>query len=312
MGMSASQARLLAITSRMNDIELRSQQIANTKIRLADESEQVAQKYTNALNASKFTFTNYDEGGKTQVVSMTVSNMSSLGSNYRLVDSNGKRVASKSQAQSFQTAISAYKADYKWAGATNSDEEHYRNAQAVYALKEKFGVGSFKEACQMCGVEEGGWDKLIAAGKVTQSEIHTYNAQFEEMFNSSSGSTYNDGNSKQDDGVVYIEDQYLSDPNWLYEAVSSGQFKIEQQSTEGWKELSTASDTQIAIASDNSKFALAEAEYNAATQKINNKEKKLDQQLKTMDTEHSALQTEQDSVKSLIKDNVDKSFNLFS
>lgn len=42
MGMSASQARLLAITSRMNDIELRSQQIANTKLRLADESDQVA------------------------------------------------------------------------------------------------------------------------------------------------------------------------------------------------------------------------------------------------------------------------------
>ena len=310
MGMSASQARLLAITSRMNDIELRSQQIANTKIRLADESEQVAQKYTNALNASKFTFTDYDEGGKTQVISMTVSNMSSLGSNYRLVDSNGKRVVSKSQANSYKTAMQDYARPQWW--SNNTDDIHFKNSQAVYSLNEKFGVSSFKEACQMCGVEEGGWDKLIAAGKVTQSEIDTYNAQFEEMFNSSSGSTYNNGNSKQDDGVVYIEDQYLSDPNWLYEAVSSGQFKIEQQSTEGWKELSTASDTQIAIASDNSKFALAEAEYNAATQKINNKEKKLDQQLKTMDTEHSALQTEQDSVKSLIKDNVDKSFNLFS
>lgn len=309
MGMSASQARLLAITSRMNDIELRSQQIANTKIRLADESEQVAQKYTNALNASKFTFTNYKDG-KTQVVSMTVNNMSSLGSNYRLVASNGKRVVSKSQANSYKTAMQDYARPQWW--SNNTDDNHFKNSQAVYSLNEKFGVSSFKEACQMCGVEEGGWDKLIAAGKVTQSEIDTYNAQFEEMFNSSSGSTYNNGNSKQDDGVVYIEDQYLSDPNWLYEAVSSGQFKIEQQSTEGWKEISTASDTQIAIASDNSKFALAEAEYNAATQKINNKEKKLDQQLKTMDTEHSALQTEQDSVKSLIKDNVDKSFNIFS
>ena len=309
MGMSASQARLLAITSRMNDIELRSQQIANTKIRLADESEQVAQKYTNALNASKFTFTNYKDG-KTQVVSMTVNNMSSLGSNYRLVASNGKRVVSKSQANSYKTAMQDYARPQWW--SDNTDDNHFKNSQAVYSLNEKFGVSSFKEACQMCGVEEGGWDKLIAAGKVTQSEIDTYNAQFEEMFNSSSGSTYNNGNSKKDDGVVYIEDQYLSDPNWLYEAVSSGQFKIEQQSTEGWKEISTASDTQIAIASDNSKFALAEAEYNAATQKINNKEKKLDQQLKTMDTEHSALQTEQDSVKSLIKDNVDKSFNLFS
>lgn len=34
MGMSASQARLLAITSRMNDIELRSQQIQTQKLDL--------------------------------------------------------------------------------------------------------------------------------------------------------------------------------------------------------------------------------------------------------------------------------------
>ena len=57
MGMSASQARLLSITSRMNDIEYKSQQVANIKMRLASESEQVATDYTNALNKPKFTYT---------------------------------------------------------------------------------------------------------------------------------------------------------------------------------------------------------------------------------------------------------------
>ena len=66
------------------------------------------------------------------------------------------------------------------------------------------------------------------------------------------------------------------------------------------------------ILSDNSDLAKAEAEYNAATLKINNKEKKLDMQMKALDTEHSALTTEQDAVKSLISDNVSKSFNIFS
>ena len=42
MGMSASQARLLSITARISDIEYKSQQISNVKIRLADESEKVA------------------------------------------------------------------------------------------------------------------------------------------------------------------------------------------------------------------------------------------------------------------------------
>lgn len=206
MGMSASQARLLAITSRMNDIELRSQQIANTKLRLADESDQVAQKYTNALNANKITMTKYDEKGNTSQVSLKPSN---LPKDYRLVDVK-----------------------------TN---------------------------------------KKVTSASITSSQ--------------------------------------------MYEMIQSGQYRLEKnqdvtddngKTKKDWAEVSIASDPSLGIASDDSKFALAEAEYNAATQKINNKEKKLDQQLKTMDTEHSALQTEQDSVKSLIKDNVDKSFNLFS
>ncbi len=311
MGMSASQARLLTITSRMNDVELRSQQIANTKIRLADESEQVANKYTAALNASKFTYTDYSSG-QAKTVAMTVKSMSLAGSGYRLVSSDGKRVISKSQAQSFQASISSYKADHTWAGATNSDVEHFRNAQAVYGLQEKFGVSSFKEACKICGVEEGGWDKLVASGKVTQSEVDAYNAQFEQMFNASSGSTYNNGNTIQADGYVVVDDESFNDPTWLYQAVESGQFRIEQQTTEGWKETSTSSNTQIAIQSDDTNLARAEAEYNADTAKINKKEKKLDQQMKEMDTEHSALSTEYDSVKSLISDNISKSFQLFS
>ena len=44
----------------------------------------------------------------------------------------------------------------------------------------------------------------------------------------------------------------------------------------------------------------------------NMKEKLLDNDLKALDTEHNALKTEFDSVKSLIGDNVEKSFNLFS
>lgn len=200
MGMSASQARLLAITSRMNDIELRSQQIANTKIRLADESEQVAQNYTNALNATKLTYTDYSSG-QAQIKDLKPSNLSEFG--FRLVDKNGK--------------------------------------------------------------------ELKDANNITATQ--------------------------------------------MYEMIQSGEFRLEQPDKENqgkYKEVSTSSNTLLQITSDNTNLAKAEAEYNAQTAKINSKEKQLDQQLKEMDTEHSALSTEQDSIKSLIKDNVDKTFNLFS
>ena len=96
MGMSASQARLLSITSRMNDVEYKSQQISNTKVRLADESEQVANKYTKALNKTKLTFNSYDKQGNAVKYSLNSTNMNGiLSGQFRLVAANGKQVPAK-------------------------------------------------------------------------------------------------------------------------------------------------------------------------------------------------------------------------
>ena len=62
MGMSASQVRFLSLTARMNDVEFKSQQLANTKMRLADESANVADEYTRALNNQKICYTSYNKG----------------------------------------------------------------------------------------------------------------------------------------------------------------------------------------------------------------------------------------------------------
>ena len=56
MGLAASQARLLTLTSRLSSIELRQQAIANSKILLANDSEAVSSKYTTALNNQTLLF----------------------------------------------------------------------------------------------------------------------------------------------------------------------------------------------------------------------------------------------------------------
>ena len=63
MGMAASQARLLSITSRMSDNELRSQLINNQKIRLATESAKASERYVAALNNTKMMYSAYDVKG---------------------------------------------------------------------------------------------------------------------------------------------------------------------------------------------------------------------------------------------------------
>ncbi len=53
-GLAASQARLLFLTSRLSDLELRAQTISNSKIRLADESKTASDEYCRALDKKKF------------------------------------------------------------------------------------------------------------------------------------------------------------------------------------------------------------------------------------------------------------------
>ena len=206
MGMSASQARLLAITSRMNDVEFKSQQISNTKIRLADESEQVANDYTKALNKQKLTYTSYNSKTN-QMEKLPLNSTNMANSGYKLVARNGGNVPTK----------------------------------------------------------------------YSESELY-------EMIES---------------GQFYLEGD-------LTTTTADGNTTVERG------EVSVSSDTKLAIESDTTELAKAEAEYNAKTAKINNKEKLLDNDLKAADTEHSALKTEYESVKSLIGENIDKSFNLFS
>ena len=199
MGMSASQARLLSITARINDVEYKSQQISNTKLRLADESEQVANDYTRALNKQKFTYQTFENGAMKM----------------KDVDSSSVKLAG-------------------------------------YTLEST-----------KAGVE--------------------------------------------------VPTSYTASD--LYEMIESGLFRLVRNDKDGnatSEEVSVSSEKTLAIANDNSELAKAEADYNSATAKINRKEKLLDNDLKALDTEHSALTTEFDSVKTLIGDNVEKSFNLFS
>ena len=71
MGMAASQARLLTITARLADNELRSQTINNAKMRLATQSSQASENYINALNNATMTFTNYDLQGESLSQALT-------------------------------------------------------------------------------------------------------------------------------------------------------------------------------------------------------------------------------------------------
>ena len=107
MGMAASQARLLTLTARLADNELRAQSINNAKMRLAAESSRVSENYINALNNATLVFTNYDMTGASVAQPLTfnaLSAYSSYNTQYGLVNSAGQLLVSEAEAKMFKEA----------------------------------------------------------------------------------------------------------------------------------------------------------------------------------------------------------------
>ncbi len=107
MGMAASQARLLSITSRMADNELRAQIVNNSKMRLATESSRVSEEYVSALNSATMMISNYDAAGTSQYQKLTYNALTAYSSHnnqYGLVNANGKLLVSETDATNFKDA----------------------------------------------------------------------------------------------------------------------------------------------------------------------------------------------------------------
>lgn len=103
--MSASQARLLSITARLTDNELRSQTITNSKLRLAEKSSEASQEYMNALNSEKLTFRYYNNNGESTSYNLTPALLYSyepLKNQYSLQNASGQNLVSATDAKNFE------------------------------------------------------------------------------------------------------------------------------------------------------------------------------------------------------------------
>ncbi len=108
MGMSASQARLLSITSRLTNNEFRSQTITNSKLRLAEKSEEASAEYMDALNSQQLVFGVYGDDGGYSTEKLTpalIYDYAPLKNQYALVNPAGKLLVSAVDAKNFEATI---------------------------------------------------------------------------------------------------------------------------------------------------------------------------------------------------------------
>ena len=120
-------------------------------------------------------------------------------------------------------------------------------------------------------------------------------------------------NKMQSSGYKALQDGLASSAEWIKFAFESGLVCLEQVDTNNnWNSTTYTSCSDITEQTNNAAITKAEAEYNAAMAKIENKDKRYDLELKNIDTEHNSLQTEYDSIKTAIDKNIERTFKIYS
>ena len=136
MGMSAGQARLLSITSRLSDNELRSQTITNSKLRLATESTEASKAYMEALNSTQLMYGTYGDDGSLSYQKLTANTLLTYGdlkNQYSLVNSAGQIMLSGTDIKNYEESNSLDEFLYKYG------IEKVENPKYSEALKDIYG-----------------------------------------------------------------------------------------------------------------------------------------------------------------------------
>lgn len=147
MGMAAGQARLLSITSRMSDNELRAQLINNDKMRLATKSAQVSEAYTTALNEAQLMFTNYDKDNNSSYKELTFNSLTAYNqynNQYAISNAAGQLLVSETDAKNFQKSknITEFLAYYGLKQSTTFFSDTLKKSESVnyWALQGNMAV----------------------------------------------------------------------------------------------------------------------------------------------------------------------------
>lgn len=187
MGMAASQARLLSITARLADNELRSQTINNAKMRLATQSSQASDAYISALNDANLMFSNYDSTGASQSQLLTYNALtaySSYNNQYGLVNSSGSLLVSESEAEIFEAAngnvnayLKAHGLEYTTTYFDQIDASAFKNDSypATFAAVTKDDLKQWYEEYQSyeTSVEVDEFESLYKDYKKVSSNLNT-------------------------------------------------------------------------------------------------------------------------------------------
>ena len=294
MGMSASQARFLALTAKKSNIEYQGQQINQSRTILANQSSNLFNKMLQisvptAPNKASYTKVSYNFNDGNKNVTITDTKVSTNGENYLF------NIDNKQESLTFKTG-SLNKAEVTFADGSTGNFSLLDKQQDNYPKVDGMKVVSYQKGNETyyTYLPEEDWQALkddkafIAWGSTTK----TYgNASVYSSANVSK-STNGQINSVSFNGNVYGGATYNLTPT-------------------------TYTDEEAYEAAYN-KYLYDQANYekltndiNAQTEALQQEDRTLELQLKQLDTEHNAIQTEIDTVQKVVQKNVETSFKTF-
>jgi len=320
MGLSASQAKMLSLTARLSDLELRAQTISNAKIRLSDESAGASQKYSDALNKQNLkVYSGLQSNGTSSYVGATAANLTTYGA----ISSTDKQRFIKTSAGA--VLVSKNISDcYK--KATIYDDSWYMTNQPGYLTSVPLTYDTYKNMSLSQLLTDGRFynfvfdvegrpdldgngsrdypDFPILCQQIGSGKLEYYQTLFLDMLK---------------DGYQEIPDDKMNSSEWLQSQIDGGNIYLyEYDSTAGtagtgdYTNVSwTSGDATLSEVTDTTDTAKAEAEYETTMASIQSKDKRFDMQLSDIDTEHTATQTEIESVKKVMNKNIERSFKIF-
>ena len=290
MGLSSSQARLLNLTTRMHQIEYKAAKLEAEKLQMANESTKAYEDYLEALETTKV--------------------------QYKILTTDGS--VSYHDINNYQDFISA--------GYAVQFNNHVYNGTTAFAVK---GAPEYVKTTPVINVTEAdiignvyAWgptepgdyyasistaDKFYHKDQVDIAEQKTLN--FAQLCHDAFGADVNTPPANVSEVITNLINS--GDVTLVEKKKGEGFLQPSAIDFENY-ETSVAIDTGLREVQDESLLRKAEAKYEANMKKIDMKDRKFDQDLAALEAERNAIKQEMETLKTVAKENVERTFKLFS
>jgi len=306
MGLASSQARLLNLTSRMHQIEYKAAKLENEKLQMANASRRAYLEYQEATEKTKIQIKVLQTNAAATYVDITsYGQMVESGFAFCVhgvpvdeaitegtikpgfIKKDGKYYAESDCKKTEDNGTTTYTPN---AGAKVYIEEE-ATYQADVAANTEMDV-----VCRTVDELEKALTKKYKASLGDESvSIKGLNAQ---EFRAALSNIITLGD------VTIIQEKVEQGTNYGFLEPSDPEF-------DKW-ESSVATNTSFQEVEDQTNLRKAEAKYEADMRRIDMKDRKFDYDLQALDAERNAIKQEMETLKTVAKDNVERTFKLFS